>query len=75
MKPDAIERMECSHHKFCCRNDNFSGCEKCRDFEYSRQDWLRYMIEQSSEVVVPYDYDIYFNRRVSLFTISKGGMP
>ncbi len=75
MKPDTIERMECAHHDFCCQIESYQGCGRCRHFEYRRQDWLRRGIEETKGLIVPYDYDIYFNRRVSLFTISKGGMP
>ena len=72
MKPDAIERMECSHHDFCCQIESHGGCNKCKRFEYSRQDWLRREFEETKGLIVPYDYNIEFNRRVSVFTVSKG---
>jgi hypothetical protein len=71
MKPDIIERSECSHHDFCCQIESHRGCNTCKRFEYRRQDWLRESIERNRGLIVPYDYTIEFNRRVSLFAIRK----
>lgn len=66
MKPN-IEQMECIHHEFCCQNELFSGCGKCKRFVYERQDHLRNQIEMSKDIIIPYDYAIIFDPSISLF--------
>jgi len=64
----SAEYMECTHHKICNRAEGFSGCgQKCKDFEYHRDDWLRKQIGMSKGVIVPYDYIIIFDPKVCLF--------
>lgn len=66
------ERMECSHHGFCCQNDNFRGCQNCKEFEYRRVDWLHKAIEENYGVIVPYNYTIVFDPSISRFIV---GVP
>ena len=72
MKPDVIERMECAHHQMCSLDDHFGGCSNCMHFEYRKKEWLRGGIEKTKGIGIPYNYNIEFNRRVSLFTIDDG---
>jgi len=69
MNKKSDERMECSHHDFCCQGENFTGCGKCKRFEYKRVDWLRDGIENQYDVIVPYNYTIVFDPSLSRFVV------
>ncbi len=67
----SLEYMECSHHGICSTHELFNGCGiKCHNFIYLRQDWLRKQIERIDNIIVPYDYTIVFDPKVSRFRIT-----